>query len=66
MSVTKQQILDLVSDTVSSFLYYDRKEGEDFPRGSIEKAIDEGVITVTEIEFQFGNEIRKSINNEKV
>lgn len=38
-----------IQDTVGSFLYYDRKEDEDLPRGSIEEAILMGEITAEEI-----------------
>lgn len=45
----KSLILDTVSDLVGDFLYYGRKEDEDLPRGEIEKAIKDGVISVDEI-----------------
>ena len=32
-------ILGCTEDLVSNFLYYDRKEDEDLPRGTIEEAI---------------------------
>jgi len=49
----KQLILDAITDLVSDFLYYDRKQDEDLPRGEIEKAIKSGTITVDEIVAQF-------------
>ena len=49
----KQLILDTVSDLVSNFMYYDRKEDEDLPKGAIENAIESGTITVDEIVAQF-------------
>lgn len=47
--ITKIDILNIVKDLVSNFLYYDRKDDEDLPRGAIEEAIKDGVITPTEI-----------------
>lgn len=40
---------NLISDTVSQFLYYDRKEDEDLPLGAIEDAVDAGILTVDEL-----------------
>lgn len=42
-------ILETISDTVSRFLYYDRKEDDELPRGAIEEAIESGEISVDEI-----------------
>jgi len=42
-------ILKTVDDLVSDFIYYDRKEDEELPSGEIEKAINNGDITVDEI-----------------
>ena len=50
MSKTRRQrIQAAVSDMVGDFLYYDRKEDEDLPRGSIEEAVAAGEITKQEI-----------------
>ncbi len=49
----KRLVLDTVDDLVSDFLYYDRKEDEDLPRGKIEELIKKGVITKKEIINQF-------------
>jgi hypothetical protein len=54
-------ILGTVSDLVADFLYYDRKEDESLPRGTIEKAIEDGAITVDEIVEVFRTEIEKNI-----
>ena len=41
----RQTIRDMISDLVSDFLYYDRKDAEDWPfRGDIEKAVATGEI----------------------
>ena len=49
----KETILNAVESLVSDFLYYGRKEDEELPQGSIEKAIDEGLITLEEILIHF-------------
>jgi len=49
----KESILLKVDDLVSDFLYYDRKEDEELPRGEIEKAINNGDITIDEIVSYF-------------
>jgi len=45
----KQIIINTAKDCAAGFLYYDRKEDEDLPRGAIEQAIKDGVITKQEI-----------------
>lgn len=42
-------ILGTVDDLVSNFLYYDRKEDEELPRGSIQHAVSIGEVTAKEI-----------------
>lgn len=49
----KSLILRTVTDLVSAFTYYDRKEDEKLPRGAIEDAIARGEITVDEIVEHF-------------
>ena len=46
---TKVTILNVVKDLVNNFLYLDRKEDEDLPRGAIEEAVNNGLITTDEI-----------------
>ena len=48
-------ILDTLSDLISGFLYYDRKEDDDLGVGEIEKAIADGEITVDELVAEFRN-----------
>jgi hypothetical protein len=55
----KVNIIATIQDTVSSFMYYDRKEDEDLPRGAIEQAIKDGIITIDEIVQEFETELRK-------
>lgn len=42
-----------IIDSVQDFVYYDRKDDEDLPRGAIEQAIDSGEITIDDIVNQF-------------
>lgn len=54
----RERILDaIIPDLVSDFLYYDRKEDEDLPRGSIEEAIAAGELTWDEIAARFKKEL---------
>jgi hypothetical protein len=50
---TKHKILMMVDDLVADFLFYDRKGHDEFPVGSIEKAIRDGVISADEIAQRF-------------
>ena len=45
----RQNILNRAEDLMGSFLYYDRKEDEDLPRGAIQDAIAKGEVTVKEL-----------------
>ena len=56
-----EHIRDTISDLVSCFLYYDRKEDEDLPRGAIEEAIQNNEITFDEIVKQFERELFKGL-----
>jgi hypothetical protein len=49
----RELILDTISDLVKDFIYYDRKEDEDLPVGSIEDVIRAGQITINEMVGQF-------------
>jgi hypothetical protein len=57
----KQLILGTVEDTVADFLYYDRKEDEDLPRGAIEEAVAQGQITIDEIVNQFRQNLEEAL-----
>ena len=50
---TKELILNHVDDLVLDFLYYDRKNDEDLPRGAIERALKDGRISIAEIVAKF-------------
>jgi len=46
-------IIATVHDLVADFLYYDRKECEDLPRGEIEAAIKNLEVSTTSLAFEF-------------
>jgi hypothetical protein len=49
----RELILGTVDDLVGQFMYYDRKEDEQLPRGQIEEAIAAGEVSVDEIVAAF-------------
>ena len=55
----KDVILNTVTDLVGSFMYYDRKEDEELPRGTIEAVVENGHITIDEIVEKFKIELTK-------
>ena len=57
----KQLILNTVADLCSNFLFYDRKEDEELPRGAIQSAITNGEITVDEIVATFREKLEESL-----
>ena len=57
----KQLILGTLEDMVADFLYYDRKEDEDLPRGAIEEAVAQGQITIDEIVNQFRQNLEEAL-----
>lgn len=54
-------ILNTITDLVSKFMYYDRKEDEELPVDAIENAIRNGEITLDEIVDKFRSEIEKAL-----
>lgn len=58
----KELILGTVSDLALDFLYYDRKEDEELPRGAIEQAIDDGELTVEDIVRQFRTKLIEGLD----
>ncbi len=58
----KKYITNTILDLVSNFIYYDRKEDENLPRGAIEKAVENGVITVDEMIEIFALELKKQFD----
>lgn len=62
MSDTRREIiLATVGDLVASFLWEDRKEDADLPRGAIEAAIEAGEITWSEIVARFATELMEEL-----
>lgn len=45
----RERILNSFSDSLTDWLYYDRKEDDELPPQSIEKAVKEGLVTVEEL-----------------
>ena len=50
-----------IKDLVSDFLYYDRKEDESLPMGEIEKEIENGNLSVSDIVNVFECELKKNL-----
>ena len=63
MKDRRTHILVEVEDLVSDFLYYNRKDDEDLPRGEIEKAIEAGEISEDEIVEVFTASLHKGLEN---
>ncbi len=61
MKTRREIVKDTISDLVGNFLYYDRGEDEELPRGEIEEAVEKKEITIQEIVEQFDEELRKGI-----
>jgi hypothetical protein len=61
----KELILVTVDDLVGDLLFYDRKEDEDLPRGVIEEAIREGVVTIAEMVARFEAALRDGLSTGK-
>ena len=57
----RENIEAAVKDLVADFLYYDRKEDEDLPRGAIQEAIDAGEISEAEIAALFASELHANL-----
>ena len=56
-----EHIRNSLSDLISNFLYYDRKEDEELPMGEIEAAIKAGEITVAEMVAILKEELEKGL-----
>jgi len=58
-----ERILLTIDDFIGDFLYYDRKEDEDLPRGEIEAAIKAGEVTVEQIVERFDKALRQGLDD---
>lgn len=56
----REHILAAANDLMGGFLYYDRKEDEDLPRGEIEEAIKEGEVSIDELVALFRKALETS------
>lgn len=59
--IDKDRLDDLISDTIADFLYYDRKEDEDFPQGLIDEAVMDGELTVSELADMFRKHLEEGL-----
>ena len=59
----RQTILSTVTDLVSDFLYYDRKDDKELPRGSIREAVEAGEITEAELVAHFAKTLSEKIGS---
>ncbi len=60
----KELILGTIDELVADFLYYDRKEDEDLPRGAIDDAVNSGSITVDEMVNHFRQKLEEGLEEE--
>lgn len=60
----KEIIEYTIEDLVADFLFYDRKEDEDLPKGAIETAIKKGEITQGQIVNKFAECLAESLEGE--
>lgn len=61
--IIRSRILAETSDLVTNFLHYNRKDDEELPPDSIQKAVKDGVITVNEIVQKFHEELRAGLRH---
>jgi hypothetical protein len=62
MTTRRKRIEAKVADLVSDFLYYDRKEDENLPRGAIEEAIEMGEVSSDEIVGWFSYALKQGLS----
>ena len=63
---TRKEIIEItVKDLVKDLMYYDRKEDEDLPWGSIEDALEAGEVSIEEMVGWFEARLRQSVANSK-
>jgi hypothetical protein len=54
-------IIDTMEDLVKDFLYYDRKEDEELPVGSIEAAVLNGEVTLDDLVQVFREDLEAGL-----
>ena len=57
----KELILNIVDDLIGTFLYYDRQEDEDLPKGVIEASLKNNEITIDEIVDRFKQKLIEGV-----
>ena len=57
-----ENIKNTIEDLVSDFLYYDREEDEDLPRGAIQKAVKDDLITKEQIIKKFAESLNEGLS----
>lgn len=55
----KELILTYIEDLVSDFTFYDRKNDEELSGAQLDKAIEDGTVTIDEIVEKFREELKK-------
>ena len=61
MKSNKELILDHIETTVSNFVYYDRRNCEELPQGALEKAVENGEISVEDMVEHFKSLLKSSL-----
>jgi len=61
-SELKKKVMNIISDLVGAFLYYDRKECEELPVGEIDKLVKANEITIDEMVAEFRKNLENSLN----
>lgn len=61
----RRRILDRAKDVGIDFVFYDRKDDEELPRGHIEDAIASGEIAVDDITRTIANSIRRQLGESR-
>lgn len=57
----RDTIMATIDGIVADFLYYDRKEDEDLPRGAIDDAVRASEISIDEMVAEFDRLLRKGL-----
>lgn len=55
--IDKSYVLGVIGDTISNFLYYDRKEDDNLPVGKIDEMVAAGELTIDDMVNAFRSEL---------
>ena len=61
VSENNKLVLNTIDDLIGAFLWYDRKEDEDLPRGVIEEMVASGEITQEEMIARFTSSLKEGL-----